>query len=188
MATTTTKFDPAPPHEQTFAHQEKLPKLPIPPLEETCKRYLRALEALQTPHEHEETRRAVQEFLDDPEQGPKIQKKLEEWAKTKARCDFVILSILYEVHLVDMLSSFSPATSKIFGELHPTLSTSATGPACLPCFLMSIFRHTLASRVLRRLIPRVVEEHFLARSLTVTEVRQRANPVLFPHLCCMFVH
>ena len=116
MATTTTKFDPAPPHEQTFAHQEKLPKLPIPPLEDTCKRYLRALEALQTPHEHEETRRAVQEFLDDPEQGPKIQKKLEEWAKTIARCDFVILSILYEVHLVDMLSSFSPATSKTFGE------------------------------------------------------------------------
>ena len=86
MATTTTKFDPAPPHEQTLAHQSKLPKLPVPPLEETCKRYLRALEALQTPHEHEETKRAVQEFLEDPEQGPRIQKKLEEWAETKARC------------------------------------------------------------------------------------------------------
>ena len=90
MATTTTKFDPAPPHAKTFAHQSRLPKLPIPPLEDTCKRYLRALEALQTPHEHEETRKAVQEFLEDPELGPRIQRKLIEWAKNKDRC--VLLS------------------------------------------------------------------------------------------------
>lgn len=92
MATTTTKFDPAPPREQTFAHQGKLPKLPIPPLEDTCKRYLRALEALQAPHEQEETQRAVREFLDDPEQGPRIQRKLEEWAASRARCCFLILA------------------------------------------------------------------------------------------------
>lgn len=32
---------------KTMAHQDKLPHLPIPPLEDTMKRYLRALEGLQ---------------------------------------------------------------------------------------------------------------------------------------------
>src|SRR2546423_14349517 len=32
----------------TFASQEKLPKLPIPELESTCKKYLAALEPLQS--------------------------------------------------------------------------------------------------------------------------------------------
>ena len=69
----------------TFVYQSSLPKLPIPSLEDTCSRYLRALSALQTPEEHRETQRVVQEFLEDPEQGPRIQKKLIEWAKTKDR-------------------------------------------------------------------------------------------------------
>lgn len=83
MATTTTKFDPAPAPSRTFAAQSKLPKLPIPPLEETCKRYLRALQALQTPREHEDTERAVKEFLEN--EGPRIQEKLIKWAETKDR-------------------------------------------------------------------------------------------------------
>ena len=47
MATTTTKFEQNPKANRTFAGQSKLPKLPIPKLEDSCKRYLRALEALQ---------------------------------------------------------------------------------------------------------------------------------------------
>ena len=81
MATTTTKFDPSPAPSRTFAHQEKLPKLPIPPLEETCQRYLRALKGLQTPQEHEDTKRAVDDFLKN--EGPKIQEKLSKWADQK---------------------------------------------------------------------------------------------------------
>ncbi|KIY72039.1 acyltransferase ChoActase/COT/CPT [Cylindrobasidium torrendii FP15055 ss-10] len=72
------------PTGKTFASQEKLPKLPVPPLEDTCKRYLRALEALQDPEEHKATQAAVRDFLEDEEQGPRIQKKLEEWALEKA--------------------------------------------------------------------------------------------------------
>lgn len=34
----------------TMAHQDKLPHLPIPPLDDTMKRYLRALEGLQVSH------------------------------------------------------------------------------------------------------------------------------------------
>lgn len=68
---------------RTLAWQSRLPKLPIPPLEDTCKRYLRALEALQDKHEHEATTAAVQEFLLG--EGPRIQQELIEWAKDKAR-------------------------------------------------------------------------------------------------------
>jgi hypothetical protein len=32
---------------RTFALQHKLPKLPVPPLKDTCERYLRALKGLQ---------------------------------------------------------------------------------------------------------------------------------------------
>lgn len=83
MATTTTKFEVDPKPQRTFASQDKLPKLPVPPLEETCKRYLRALSALQSHHEHAETKRAVEEFLKG--EGPRIQKKLQEYAADKDR-------------------------------------------------------------------------------------------------------
>ncbi|KAF4604357.1 hypothetical protein EYR40_001536 [Pleurotus pulmonarius] len=74
---------PAPslPTSATFAGQSKLAKLPIPPLEDTCNRYLRALSALQDPHEHAQTAEAVEDFL--KHDGPKIQGKLIEWAKDK---------------------------------------------------------------------------------------------------------
>ncbi|KAF8734289.1 hypothetical protein AX14_003458 [Amanita brunnescens Koide BX004] len=73
---------PPPESGLTFAFQDKLPKLPIPPLEDTCRRYLRALEYLQDEHEHAETKAAVQDFLQTD--GPRIQEKLTEYAKDKA--------------------------------------------------------------------------------------------------------
>ncbi|EKM83245.1 hypothetical protein AGABI1DRAFT_111693 [Agaricus bisporus var. burnettii JB137-S8] len=67
---------------KTFAYQEQLPKLPIPSLEDTCRRYLKALEALQDEREHAVTKAAVQEFLEGD--GPRIHQNLIEWAKDKA--------------------------------------------------------------------------------------------------------
>lgn len=84
MATTTTKFDSNPAPSRTFASQSKLPKLPIPPLEDTCKRYLDALAGLQTAEEHEQTKEAVEDFLKGD--GPRIQEKLKTWAEDKDRC------------------------------------------------------------------------------------------------------
>ncbi|KAL5514087.1 hypothetical protein ACEPAG_2848 [Sanghuangporus baumii] len=85
MATTITKFDetPLPKPNRTFANQDRLPRLPVPPLEDTCRRYLRALEGLQSQAEHEQTKRAVKAFLEDPDKGPRMQRKLQEWAGDK---------------------------------------------------------------------------------------------------------
>jgi carnitine O-acetyltransferase len=84
MSNPVTQFDLSPPAGRTLAYQDRLPKLPIPPLEDTCRRYLRALEALQDEKEHAQTKAAVKDFLEN--EGPKIQEKLREWAKNKDRC------------------------------------------------------------------------------------------------------
>lgn len=66
----------------TFAAQDKLPKLPIPDLKSTCRKYLAALEPLQGAREHVETERAVQEFLRTD--GPELQDKLTSYAGDKS--------------------------------------------------------------------------------------------------------
>lgn len=66
----------------TFAHQEKLPKLPIPDLEKSCQRYLAALKPLQSPREHSDTKQAVQEFLRN--EGPELQAKLKQYAEGRS--------------------------------------------------------------------------------------------------------
>ncbi|CEL53920.1 carnitine O-acetyltransferase [Rhizoctonia solani AG-1 IB] len=65
----------------TFANQSSLPKLPIPPLKDTCERYLRALSALQDEREHHATKLAVEDFL--ARSGPMWDAKLREYAETK---------------------------------------------------------------------------------------------------------
>lgn len=66
----------------TFASQDKLPRLPIPDLTSTCKKYLAALEPLQGHREHLETERAVAEFLKSD--GPELQEKLTSYAGDKS--------------------------------------------------------------------------------------------------------
>lgn len=63
----------------TFAHQDKLPKLPIPELADSCKKYLAAIKPLQSPREHSDSRQAVQEFLRI--EGPELQEKLKKYAE-----------------------------------------------------------------------------------------------------------
>ena len=65
----------------TFAAQEKLPKLPIPELDLTIKRYLRALKPLQGDREHAETQQAAEEFLKG--EGVELQEKLKKYATGK---------------------------------------------------------------------------------------------------------
>ncbi|KAF2156146.1 acyltransferase ChoActase/COT/CPT [Myriangium duriaei CBS 260.36] len=65
----------------TFAAQDKLPKLPIPDLESSLKKYLVALDPLQTPREHAETEACIAEFLKSD--GPELQEKLKKYAQGK---------------------------------------------------------------------------------------------------------
>ncbi|KAI1910457.1 carnitine O-acetyltransferase yat1 [Ophidiomyces ophidiicola] len=68
-------------HGITFEKQDLLPKLPIPSLESTCRKYLDSLAPLQSPREHKETKSAVRKFLRD--EGPTLQKKLQLYASSK---------------------------------------------------------------------------------------------------------
>ncbi|KAI9792753.1 MAG: hypothetical protein M1835_007664 [Candelina submexicana] len=58
----------------TFAAEDKLPKLPIPDLENSCKKYLEALKPLQSPREHDASIAAVHQFLTT--EGPDLQERL----------------------------------------------------------------------------------------------------------------
>lgn len=66
----------------TFASQDKLPKLPIPELDASLKKYLQALEPLQTETEHRETKAAVDDFLNH--EGPQLQERLKKYAVGKS--------------------------------------------------------------------------------------------------------
>ncbi|KIW68432.1 hypothetical protein, variant [Phialophora macrospora] len=62
----------------TFAAQDKLPKLPIPELESTMKKYLDTLAPLQTPQEHNDTKAATRDFLEN--EGKDLQERLKKYA------------------------------------------------------------------------------------------------------------
>lgn len=66
----------------TYAHQPLLQKLPIPELEDSCRKYLNAVRPLQTVKEHEKTVLAVKQFLTSD--GPDLQERLKKYAATKA--------------------------------------------------------------------------------------------------------
>ncbi len=97
------------PNPQTgimFAGQHKLPKLPIPDLESTCKKYLDALKPLQNEHEHEDTEGAVHDFLRN--EGPELQARLKKYAagKTSYIEQFCTLIMLHQ-HWIRDWSQFA---------------------------------------------------------------------------------
>ena len=78
----------------TFAHEDSLPKLPIPELDGSCKKYIAALKPLQSAKEHSDTVLSVNEFL--KADGPVLQDKLKKYASGKANyieqfCEYVAL-------------------------------------------------------------------------------------------------
>jgi len=66
----------------TFSHQDNLPKLPIPELDSSCRKYLAALKPLQTSKEHHDTILSVHDFLKSD--GAALQEKLKKYANGKA--------------------------------------------------------------------------------------------------------
>ena len=57
--------------------EENLPRLPVPTLEETSKRYLKSVRALLSDTEYQRTQKAVEEFVSPSGLGPELQKRLE---------------------------------------------------------------------------------------------------------------
>ena len=56
--------------------EESLPRLPVPTLEETAKRYLKSVHALLSPAEFEHTKKAVEAFIQPGSIGQELQKRL----------------------------------------------------------------------------------------------------------------
>ena len=61
--------------------QDDLPSLPIPTLEESCKRYLASVKALMSPEEYRNTKNAVKEFLKPDGIGRTLQRRLKQRQK-----------------------------------------------------------------------------------------------------------
>lgn len=66
----------------TYAAQDNLPKLPIPELESTLKKYCDALLPLQTSREQEDTKAAAKEFLEND--GKELHERLKKYATGKS--------------------------------------------------------------------------------------------------------
>lgn len=63
------------------AHQDALPRLPVPPLQQTLDRYLKALQPIVSQEEWAQTKRLVDEFQASGGVGERLQKALEHRAK-----------------------------------------------------------------------------------------------------------
>eukprot|EP01128_Nolandella_sp_AFSM9_P009061 TRINITY_DN5702_c0_g1_i1.p1 TRINITY_DN5702_c0_g1~~TRINITY_DN5702_c0_g1_i1.p1 ORF type:complete len:600 (+),score=73.78 TRINITY_DN5702_c0_g1_i1:3-1802(+) len=98
----------------TFAHEEAMPRLPVPELEETLNKWKKTVSALATPEEMRELDVLVEQFLNG--EGPDLQKKLmtkrqaaqfswlEDWWFNYAYYDFrepVLINVSYQMRLAD---------------------------------------------------------------------------------------
>ena len=62
-------------------YQSSLPKLPVPPLQQSLQKYLKAIRPLVNDEEFEKTSKAVEEFGKENGIGEKLQEMLEKRAK-----------------------------------------------------------------------------------------------------------
>ena len=75
-------YNPQGPKGDMLKHQSSLPKLPVPPIQQSLQKYLKAMQPLVNNDEYQKTLLAVKEFGKPNGIGEKLQRKLEERAKT----------------------------------------------------------------------------------------------------------
>eukprot|EP00164_Ancoracysta_twista_P002396 GFYU01003174.1.p1 GENE.GFYU01003174.1~~GFYU01003174.1.p1 ORF type:complete len:660 (-),score=214.07 GFYU01003174.1:117-2096(-) len=80
----------------TLKYQNSLLRLPVPKLYKTCQRYLLATEPLLTPEEHDQTKKAVSDFLKNA--GPVLQKRLRQNDRKNKHTSYIAAS-WYDVYL-----------------------------------------------------------------------------------------
>ena len=70
-------------------YQASLPKLPVPPLESTCAKYLESVQPILTPEEYSRTTQAVSSFLSSP-LAAELQQRLKDRAATPETTSWLI--------------------------------------------------------------------------------------------------
>ena len=75
-------YHPQGPKGDMLKYQSSLPKLPVPPLQQSLKKYLKAVQPLVNDEEFKKTCRIVEEFGMKNGIGEELQKALEDRAKT----------------------------------------------------------------------------------------------------------
>ena len=66
---------------KTYQFMHKLPRLPVPPLENTCQSYLQIVKELISPEDFERSKAVVEDFQQN--QGPKLQKLLQDYDRKR---------------------------------------------------------------------------------------------------------
>ena len=79
----------APPPPPMLANQERLPRLPLPSLEDTMSRYLQAITPLLTPEQLEMTRAHVHDALAPGSMLRELQRELEAYDATRVASSYV---------------------------------------------------------------------------------------------------
>ena len=130
--------------------QNELPSLPIPTLEESCKRYLASVKALMSHEEFQNTKKAVKEFLEPGGIGETLQKRLQQRQKEQGGNNSWLQSwwneysyLGYREPNVIYVSYFYHFRDRVLGEsLSQTRQASALVRAALE------FRHLVATSTL----------------------------------------
>jgi len=93
-------YHPQGPKGDMLKYQSSLPKLPVPPLQQSLQDFLKAMRPLVNDDEYRKTLVAVEEFGEPNGVGEKLQRKLEERAKTQDNWVRSIISIYVLLHVM----------------------------------------------------------------------------------------
>ena len=101
-------YDPQGPKGDMLKYQSSLPKLPVPTLQQSLQKYLKAVQPLVNDEEFKKTCKAVEEFGMKNGSGEKLQKALEDRAKTRDNwVSFFMFFYLYCILMIKNLADLA---------------------------------------------------------------------------------